>query len=253
MPSTKIKKEKGEDFAIDYLFNLLNSHSWEDYDKYSILKKMKGYYIRANSDNKAKIKSEITNFVNQPNCTQKTDCFILLSNIYTIDKDFENAFIMGSGAIANINPNLNLHTTKFEECFNIQASILSNKDLTNLSNAANYLYYYLSKKLYTMAWYIEYTDAIGKKDERIDIWKTNIGDTKFPFEGVKPAMTALSTLTNGNINLEQNSTKFINLLFVDFSNAFSQNKSPIIIDEMVNNYVLEISKQQTVNSQINHN
>lgn len=242
MPSTKIKKEKGEDFAIDYLFNLLNSHSWEDYDKYSILKKMKGYYKKANSDNKAKIKSEITNFVNQPNCTQKTDCFILLSNIYAIDKDYENAFIMGSGAIANINPNGHLSLSKFEECFNIQASILLNKDLTNLSNAANYLYYYLSSQLYTMAWYIDYTDTFGKKDERIDNWKTNIGDIKFPFEDVKPAMSALSTLTNGNINLEENSKRFHNLLFVDFYKEFSQNKSPIIIDEMVNKYLLEISK-----------
>jgi hypothetical protein len=244
MPSTKIKKEQGEDAAIEYLFNLLNLEQWGDYDKYSILKKMKGYYKKSNINNQIRIKEAFNLLVNQSNYTYKTEIFLLLAEIHSIEKDYEKAFLMTSGALGNINIEDSSYVNILQECFNSQSFYLSKKDISNKSDAANYLYYYLSAQLYNMGWYIASSRGMKKKDERIKNWEESIEDTDFPFEDNDTATKSFHVLTSENTNIIPSSQKFVKLVFVDFYNEFKKQDSNIeiinIVDTMVNNYIGEL-------------
>lgn len=240
-PATEIKKVKGENFAIDYLFEILSSYDWKYYDHWSILNKIAGYYKKANDTKRKKIIAEFHNLLEgnkQVDYQAKLSCYKRLSWLYEQEKDDEKAVQMLSGASANNHPESSSYLFEAADISKRNAQILSRKNLSIETVAADYLYWYFSYLFYTMAWY-----QIFQNDERPTVWKSNITPL-FPFE-VKSALQAFKTLSN-NKSVELFSSLFKQLLFdtfpTKFKNHIHQTGAVEIINKMVNDYLNSIHK-----------
>lgn len=210
-PATDFKKSKGEDFAISYLFELLNSTSWKYYDCWSILDKMAGYYKKANQQNKQIIISEFYKLLDQKDSIDyysKVSSYKRLAGLYEHEKDYELAFQMLSGALSNNHPESSNYLFELSEISLRFAQIVGKGNLSNRENSANYLYWYFVHLFYTTAWY-----QVLPNDPRTLNWKSRI-DPSFPFE-TKITLQALRTLEK-DILADMLAIKFQKIIFVDF-------------------------------------
>ncbi len=216
-PATAIKKTQGEDATIKYLFDLFSSQQWSDYDKLSILQKMRGYYRKANLENKTKILNELTTLCNKPGNKYKSECYSTIAEVHEIEKDDENSYLMLSAAVGYMNPEASNYLLAIAQYTERQLPILVKKDLTNVGNAYDYLYWMLSQHLYQMAWY-ETCIRNGSRVEEIYIWSQRVSETDFPFDN-PPSITSLKTLFK-DVDIESYSRTFRIILFDNFAQEF---------------------------------
>lgn len=231
-PATQIKKAKGENPAIDYLFELLNTNDWEYYDHWSILDKMTGYYKKANSENRTKIILELNKLLDGNkvvNYFAKVACYKRLAGLYEQEKEYEKAFQMLSGAMANNHPESSSYLLEASDISLRNAQIFARKNLLIEKNAADYLYWYFAHLLYTMAWY-----QIFPNDERAGVWKSNL-NSLFPFE-MTPTLQAFNTLSKKK-SIKPFAVEFQVLLFKIFPREFVNRNHQTVAVEIVNRLV----------------
>jgi hypothetical protein len=241
-PATDIKKSKGEDFAIDYLFELLGSRDWRYYDRWSILDKMAGYYKKGNHQNKDRILKEFDNLLNQSESIDyyaKVACYKRVAALYEYEKEYDKAFQMLSGAMANNNPNSTNYLFELSEISSRNAQVIGKEGLSNEQNCINYLYWYFSHLFYLAAWYNvkPWYDA-NRHDERTANWQLGI-DPLFPFE-TKFALNAVNSI-NKNESIRSCANKFQELLFKELvegiQNKTDQDEKAEIANQFVKNYL----------------
>lgn len=235
-PATEIKKAKGENYAIDYLFELLYRCDWNYFDHWSILDKMAGYYKKVSDHNRKKIIEEFHKLLDgskKIDYYAKVACYKRLAGLYEQEKKDEIAIQMLSGALVNNHPQSSSYLYETSDIFLKKSNILGRKNLIEKVNAADYLYSFLTSLLYTMAWY-----KVFPNDNRPDFWKSNINPL-FPFEK-KSAMQAFNTLS-GNYSAEQFASLFQTLLFetfpIKFAQSAQQTEAVKVINHMVNDYL----------------
>jgi len=239
-PATDIKKSKGEDFAIDYLFELFGSRDWKYFDRWSILDKMAGYYKKANQENKDRILNEFNNLLNQNESIDyyaKVACFKRLADLYEYEKEYEKAFQMLSGAMANNNPNSTSYLFELSEISSRNSQVIGKEGLSNESVCINYLYWYFSHLFYLIAWY-----NVLPNDQRTANWQLKI-DSLFPFE-TKLSLIALNS-TEKNDLIKSHANKFQEMLFKEFvksiQNQLPQDEKAKIANQFVGNYLKSLS------------
>jgi hypothetical protein len=234
-PATQIKKAKGENAALYYLFELLSSNDWKYYDHWTILDKMAGYYKKASVENKSKIIEEFHTFLDGSKAVDyyaKVACYKRLAKIYEQEKKDDIAFQMLSGAAANNHPEHSNYLFESADISLTSAQILARKDLSEEKNAIDYLYWHLTGLLQTMAWY-----KIFPNDQRPSVWKSNI-NSLFPFE-ITSAFKAFNTLSK-NKSVEPFALRFQELVFdtfpKEFENHVHQTEALQIINRIIDDY-----------------
>ncbi len=239
-PATGIKKAKGEDAAIEYLFDLFTNGRWDDYSKYSILDKMRGYFKKAKPEFQNRIEEELQKLAAVADNTARHYTYSALAKIYSVKKDVELEYQMLGNAIRNVHADDTSYLIEVAQYIERQIPILGTKDLSERDNAENYLYWLLTYHLWMMAWWTEVDKRGGIVGEIQTNWRNKVDNTDFPYD-YYTSLKAFNTL-NG-INVRQCASRFQTILFDEWPNSYltlkHQSECIDVVSNIVNGYIRE--------------
>lgn len=245
-PATQIKKEKGEDAAIEFLFKLYDGSPWGLVDKYAILERARGYYKKAkNPDFKTRIEKELISLSQSfpDNNINKCSVYEALVKLNQTKGDSEQAYYMTNGALSSVHPEDTAYCLRMYQLMAYKVGYLASKDIKQFKYAGDYFYWSLVADLYRHCWY-NYVAINPQTEKQLKEEKEIVKGTIWPFEYDHHLLIAFLTLANGK-SVQEESKKIQNLFFEEFPKRWDKRKHQTQIvglsDELINGYLKELA------------